>query len=68
MLIGRERRRQLVERLAERAGVDLSAAASWLIVRLHENPSADIPSLCRDFDIPVAGRRAGAGASCSTAA
>jgi EmrB/QacA subfamily drug resistance transporter len=58
-LIGRERRRQFVELLAQRAGVDLSAAASWLIVRLHENPAADIPSLCRDFDIPEAvGERA----------
>ncbi|HEY2260000.1 MAG TPA: hypothetical protein VGH45_09820, partial [Solirubrobacteraceae bacterium] len=53
-LIGRERRRQLVEQLAERAGVDLSAAASWLIVRLHENPRADIAALGRDFDIPEA--------------
>jgi EmrB/QacA subfamily drug resistance transporter len=52
VVIGRERRRQLVERMAERAGVDLSAAASWLIVRLHEDPAADIPALARDFDIP----------------
>jgi EmrB/QacA subfamily drug resistance transporter len=52
VLIGRERRRQLVERMAERAGVDLSAAASWVIVRLHEDPAADLPALARDFDIP----------------
>ncbi len=52
VVVGRERRKQLVERLAERAGVDLSAAASWLIVRLHEDPAADIPALARDFDIP----------------
>ena len=52
-LLGRDERRKLVERLAERAGVDLSAAASWLIVRLHENPAADIPALCEEFDIPV---------------
>jgi hypothetical protein len=59
VLVGRERRREMVERLAQRAGVDLSAAASWLIVRLHEDPSADIPALCRSFDIPVeAGERA----------
>jgi hypothetical protein len=43
----------MVERLAERAGVDLSAAAAWLIVRLHDDPHADIPALCRSFDIPV---------------
>ena len=52
-LIGRDERRRLVERLAERAGVELSAAACWLIVRLHENPAADIPALCGDFEIPV---------------
>jgi EmrB/QacA subfamily drug resistance transporter len=52
-LIGREGRRELVERLAERAGVSLSAAASWLLVRLEEDPDADIPALCRDFEIPL---------------
>jgi EmrB/QacA subfamily drug resistance transporter len=52
-LIGRDERRRLVERLAERAGVELSAAACWLIVRLHEDPAADIPALCGDFEIPV---------------
>ncbi len=51
-LIGREQRKQLVQRLVERAGVDLSAAASWLIVRLSEDPDADIPALCAAFDIP----------------
>jgi EmrB/QacA subfamily drug resistance transporter len=52
VLVGREGRRKLVARLAERAGVDLSPAACWLIVRLHENPAADIAALCRNFDIP----------------
>ncbi|MFZ0043627.1 MAG: MDR family MFS transporter [Solirubrobacteraceae bacterium] len=53
VLVGRDRRREMVERLAERAGVDLSAAAAWLIVRLHDDPDADIPKLCASFDIPV---------------
>jgi EmrB/QacA subfamily drug resistance transporter len=53
VVIGREGRRRLVERLAERAGVDLSAAACWLLFRLHENPEADIPALCEQFDIPL---------------
>jgi EmrB/QacA subfamily drug resistance transporter len=52
VIIGRDGRRQLVQRLAERAGVDLSPAACWLIVRLHEDPDADIPTLCRAFDLP----------------
>jgi EmrB/QacA subfamily drug resistance transporter len=52
-LIGRDERRKLIERLAERAGIDLSAAACWLIIRLHEDPEADIPALCQAFDIPT---------------
>ena len=36
VLIGREGRRELVARLCERAGVDLTPAAAWLIVRLAE--------------------------------
>jgi EmrB/QacA subfamily drug resistance transporter len=53
VLVGREGRRALVERLAQRAGVDLSPAACWLIIRLHEDPDADIPALCASFDIPL---------------
>ncbi|HYZ82728.1 MAG TPA: DHA2 family efflux MFS transporter permease subunit [Solirubrobacteraceae bacterium] len=62
VLIGREGRRELVARLVQRAGVDLSPAAAWLIVRLTETDSAhpaDIPALCESFDIPVdVGQRA----------
>jgi EmrB/QacA subfamily drug resistance transporter len=52
-IVGREGRRALVQRLAERAGVDLPPAACWLIVRLQENPQADIDQLCHDYDLPV---------------
>jgi EmrB/QacA subfamily drug resistance transporter len=52
VVVGRDGRRRLVQRLAERAGVDLSPAGAWLIVRLHDDPDADIPQLCRDFDLP----------------
>jgi EmrB/QacA subfamily drug resistance transporter len=52
VLIGREGRRQLVQRLAERAHVDLSPAACWLIVRLQEDPDADIMVLCETFGLP----------------
>ena len=58
-LIGRDERRRLVERLAERAGVELSAAACWLIVRLHEDPAADVPALCDEFDVPLPAARRG---------
>ena len=51
--LGREDRRRAVELLAQRAGVDLSAAACWLLVRLHEDPRGDIEALCQAFDIPV---------------
>jgi DNA-binding MarR family transcriptional regulator len=50
--LGREDRRRAVEALAQRAGVDLSAAASWLLVRLHENPAGDIDALADSFDVP----------------
>ncbi len=53
VLVGREGRRRLVEQLADRAGVRLSAAACWLIVRLDEDPGADVAALCRSFDIPA---------------
>jgi EmrB/QacA subfamily drug resistance transporter len=53
ILIGREGRRHLVQRLADRAGVSLSPAACWVAVRLHEDPRADIPALCRDFALPA---------------
>ena len=66
VLIGRERRSQLVERLAERAGVDLSAAASWLIVRLHENPAADIPAAGRRVRRPARRWRSAGWPSCWT--
>ncbi len=52
-LIGRDRRRQLVAQLAERAGVDLSPAAAWLLVRLQEDPGAHIAQLCSSFDVPL---------------
>jgi EmrB/QacA subfamily drug resistance transporter len=53
VLVGREGRKQFVARLAERAGVDLSPAACWLISRLHEDPGADVAELCRSYDISL---------------
>jgi EmrB/QacA subfamily drug resistance transporter len=51
--VGRDRRREIVAALADRAGVDLTPAASWLIVRLQEDPRANIPALAESFDIPL---------------
>ncbi len=50
--LGREDRRRAVELLARRAGVDLSAAACWLLVRLRDDPESDIDALCASYDIP----------------
>jgi len=54
VLLGREKRRQLVANLAARAGVDLSPAACWLIAHLQDDPAMDIPEMSRSFDIPQA--------------
>ena len=52
VLIGRDKRRQMVANLAARAGVDLSPAACWLIAHLEDDPAMDIPAMSREFDIP----------------
>jgi EmrB/QacA subfamily drug resistance transporter len=51
VLIGREGRRAMVQRLADRAGVDLPPAACWLLVRLHDEPDGDIDELCERYDV-----------------
>jgi EmrB/QacA subfamily drug resistance transporter len=53
VLLGREGRRAVVRRLAEEAGVDLSPAACWLLVRLKENPHTDLAEVSRRFDVPL---------------
>jgi EmrB/QacA subfamily drug resistance transporter len=56
VLVGREGRRRLVQRLAERAGVDLSPAACWLVARLNDEDRPgqfDLRALCEAYDIPV---------------
>jgi hypothetical protein len=53
VLVGREGRRRLVAGMVERAGVDLSPAGAWLLVRLHENPNADVAALSTSFDVPL---------------
>jgi hypothetical protein len=50
--LGREDRRRAVEQLVRRAGVDLSAAGAWLLVRLHEDAAADVDALATSYDIP----------------
>jgi EmrB/QacA subfamily drug resistance transporter len=49
VLLGREGRRRVVERLAEQAGVDLSPAACWVLARLNEDPRTDLAEAGRRF-------------------
>jgi len=53
VLIGRDARRRFVEQLAARAGVDLSAAAAWLLARMSREPGTTLPQLCSAYDVPL---------------
>jgi hypothetical protein len=46
-LLSRESKRRLLERIAARAGVDLSAAACWLLARFNELPDATPAALAQ---------------------
>jgi EmrB/QacA subfamily drug resistance transporter len=43
----RDVQKRLIERTAQRAGVDLPAAECWLLARLNEHPDVDVPELGR---------------------
>ncbi|MBO0768397.1 MAG: MFS transporter [Solirubrobacterales bacterium] len=53
VLVGREGVRRFIEGVAERAQVDLSAAACWLLVRYHREPNLDLAATCEAARIPV---------------
>ncbi len=59
VLIGSERRRELVEQIAARAGVDLPAAASWMLVRTYLDPETSIEQNAELFAVPLERARAG---------
>jgi EmrB/QacA subfamily drug resistance transporter len=59
VLLGREGRRHLVEQIVTRAGVDLSAAAAWLLVRFYREPATSIDKLSATWDVPIDRARAG---------
>ena len=52
VILGSKGRRHLVEQIAARAGVDLSAAASWLLTRTYRHPAVTVEELCRAYDVP----------------
>jgi len=49
----REGAREIVTRVAARAGVDLSPAACWLLARLSENEPPGIPALAARFHVDL---------------
>ena len=59
ILADRDVRRQYIERIVERAGVELSAAAAWMLVRVSRDPHADPAVLARMYDVSEERLRAG---------
>ncbi len=53
-LLSRENKRRLLERIAARAGVQLSPAACWLLVRFSQNPEVTPTALARRYDVDPA--------------
>jgi DNA-binding MarR family transcriptional regulator len=41
----------MVQRVTERAGVDLQPAGAWLLIRLAEDPGLDIDELSARYDV-----------------
>ncbi|HEY4810971.1 MAG TPA: MDR family MFS transporter [Solirubrobacteraceae bacterium] len=50
----REGARELVQRVAARAGVELDPAACWLLARLSANPSVQLEDLAQRSQVPIA--------------
>ncbi len=50
----REGARELVQRVAARAGVDLAPAACWLLARMNADPSVQLEELARHSEVPIA--------------
>ena len=53
LMSSRDTQRKIIERIAQRAGVDLSALEVWLLNRLGNDPNADLPTLSRDYDLDL---------------
>jgi EmrB/QacA subfamily drug resistance transporter len=47
VLVRRDHARQLIEQIAARAGVDLSAAQCWMLARVDDAPAVSAPTLAR---------------------
>ena len=51
LLGSRDTQRALLERMAARAGVDLSPAACWMLGRLADDPRADVDALASRYGV-----------------
>ena len=51
-MVGPDVRRQHIERIVSRAGVELGGAAAWLLIRLDEHPNARLDALVRRAPFP----------------
>jgi EmrB/QacA subfamily drug resistance transporter len=51
ILADRDVRRQYIERIVERAGLDHSPAAAWMMVRVNRDPYADPAALAQKYDV-----------------
>ena len=58
-IVGPDVRRQHIERIVSRAGVQLGGAAAWLLIRLDEHPEAGLDALIRRSPFPAAVLRRG---------
>jgi EmrB/QacA subfamily drug resistance transporter len=52
VLADRDAQRRYIERIVARAGVALSPAAAWLLVRLERDPALDVAALGRATQLP----------------
>jgi EmrB/QacA subfamily drug resistance transporter len=53
LMSSKDTRRRIIERIAQRAGVDLTAAACWLLGRIAADPRVDIAALSREYDVAL---------------
>ncbi len=51
VLASRDAKRQAIQRIAEHAGVDLTPAQCWLLIRIDEDPAADPAALARRVQV-----------------
>jgi hypothetical protein len=49
--LGREAKRRYIETVVARAGLDLSPAAAWLLVRLEADPGRDLAALAKRYRV-----------------